>query len=108
MAALQPTPAVVVCLLSVLKHTPFFGFKQGGPSRRAPHPILLTMRRHGAKNNTVEIVITPSVEGTSGSLSPCGRGLGRGAWGVGSTGVSPSSAAARHLLPGGEGWPKAG
>src|SRR5271157_3065080 len=28
--------------------------------------------------------------------------------GVGSIGVFPSSAAARHLLPEGEGWPKAG
>src|SRR5208337_190673 len=29
MAALQPTPTVVVCLLSVLHHTPFFGVQQG-------------------------------------------------------------------------------
>jgi len=41
--AFQPTPTVVVCLLSVFHHTPFFGTKQGGSSWRAPHPIPLTL-----------------------------------------------------------------
>src|SRR5208337_260285 len=126
MAALQPTPTVVVCLLSVLHHTPFFGVQQGrwgaihvlecrkvgGPSASSQrtereciyihlhrrllersefravwnqdadpiqtsveidaHAVLIKLPRV----NTVEIAVTPLVEGTSGSLSPCGRGLG--------------------------------
>ena len=30
----------------------------------------------GPRSNTVELAITPLAEATSGSLSPCGRGLG--------------------------------
>ena len=38
---------------------------------------------HSLKGNTVEIIVTDTATATSGSLSPCGRGPGRG--GQGST-----------------------
>src|SRR5947209_15278113 len=50
----------------------------GSPPRRA---ILESER--GLRHNTIETVVTCCVEVTSGSLSPCGRGPGRG--GQGST-----------------------
>ena len=34
--------------------------------------------RPGSYPNTVEIIVTGCIEATSGSLSPCGRGPGRG------------------------------
>ena len=47
-----------------------------------PFPVALP-RRPSPNPNTVETVVTCCVEATSGSLSPCGRGPGRG--GQGST-----------------------
>ena len=50
--------------------------ERGWPPTSNQHVALATC--HPLYPNTVELAITPLAEATSGSLSPCGRGLGRG------------------------------